>query len=118
VATALREAQEEIGLDPDLVQIIGELDHLSTMSSRSVIVPYVGALPRRPELTPNPNEVERILHVSVGELLLDEVYREEQWGVGPARRAMHFFELHGDTVWGATARMLHQLLAIATGTEP
>jgi 8-oxo-dGTP pyrophosphatase MutT (NUDIX family) len=115
VATALRESQEEIGLDPDGVEIVGELDHLATLSSRSAIVPFVGALPARPELSPNPNEVEHILHVPVAELLLEEVYREERWGPDGERRSMHFFELHGDTVWGATARILHQLLCVVTG---
>ena len=113
VATALREAQEEIGLDPDDVEIIGELDHLRTVSSNSEIVPYVGALQGRPALTPNANEVDAILQVPVAELLLDEVYREEVWAWGgEEERALHFFELHGDTVWGATARMLHELLVL------
>jgi 8-oxo-dGTP pyrophosphatase MutT (NUDIX family) len=118
LATALREAQEEIGLDPDSVEIIGELDHLSTVSSRSYIVPYVGVLPSRPELTPNPNEVAAVLHVPLAELLLEEVYREERWGWGVplVDRPIYFFELVGDTVWGATASMLRGLLARATGT--
>ncbi len=76
---ALREAYEEIGLDPASVEIIGELDHLMTISSRSFIVPFVGLLARVPVLEPNPSEVDAVLHVPVRELLLDEVYREERW---------------------------------------
>jgi hypothetical protein len=45
----------------------------------------------------------------------DDVYREERWGLPPLERAIHFFELTDETVWGATGRMLVQLLAIATG---
>lgn len=118
LATALRESQEEIGLDPEAVEIIGELDHLSTVSSRSYIVPFVGVLPGRPHLTPNPNEVEAVLHVPLAELLLAEVYREERWGWGVplVDRPIYFFELVGDTVWGATASMLRNLLALVTGT--
>jgi 8-oxo-dGTP pyrophosphatase MutT (NUDIX family) len=115
--TALREAHEETGLDPAGVEIVGELDHMSTLSSRSSIAPFVAVLPGRPELRPNEAEVETILHVPLSELMLDEVYREERWGVPPLDRAMHFFELVGDTIWGATARMLYQLLAVVTGTE-
>jgi 8-oxo-dGTP pyrophosphatase MutT (NUDIX family) len=111
-ATAVREAQEEIGLDPDSVEIIGELDHHATMSMASVIVPYVGALPGRPTLVPNPNEVELILEVSVAELLSDEVYREERWGPEPMDWPLYFFELYGDTVWGATGRILHHFLSL------
>ena len=117
-ATALREAHEETGLDPSSVDIVGELDHLTTVSSRSYVVPFVGVLPGRPELTPNPSEVERILYVPLSELLLDEVYREEHWGVPPLDRGVHFFELVGDTIWGATARILTQLLTVVTGRTP
>jgi 8-oxo-dGTP pyrophosphatase MutT (NUDIX family) len=117
VEAALREAREEIGLDASTVEVIGELDHLTTVTSRSFIVPHVGLLPGRPHLEPNPHEVEAVLHVPVDELLLDEVFREERWGIGPVERPIWFFDLVGDTVWGATASMLRQLLAIATGTE-
>ena len=116
--TALREAHEETGLDPATVEIIGELDHLTTISSRSFIVPYGGALPGRPELRPHEAEVEHILYVPLSELLLDEVFREERWGIAPLDRPITFFELVGDTIWGATAAMLRQLLAIVTGVEP
>jgi len=116
--TALREAHEETGLDPSTVEIIGELDHLTTISSRSFIVPYVAVLPGRPDLHPNEAEVERILYVSLSELMLDEVFREERWGVPPLDRPITFFELVGDTIWGATAAMLRQLLVVVTGREP
>lgn len=109
--TALRESFEEVHLDPDSVERIGELDHLSTVTSRSFIVPYVGLLPARPEnLRPNPNEVDAILHVPLSELLADEVHREERWGVPMIDHGIHFFELYGDTIWGATGAMLANLL--------
>lgn len=115
--TARREAWEEIRLDPATVEIVGELDHLSTITSDSFIVPYVGLLPARPhDLIPNPTEVDRVLHVALAELLDPEVYREERWDLFGAERSIFFFELHGDTVWGATAAMLRQLLGLATGT--
>lgn len=113
--TALREAEEEVHLDPARVEMIGELDHLSTISSSSFIAPYVAILPDgRPNLRPNPGEVEAILHVPVAELL--DHMREEQWYVFGAYRPIVFFDLLGDTVWGATAAMLRQLLGFATGT--
>lgn len=115
-ATALREADEEIGLDPSSVSRIGELDHLQTVTSRSFIVPFVGEVAARPMLVPSPEEVELILHVPLRELLADGVYREERWGLAPLDRPIIFFELLGDTVWGATAAMLRNLLAIVTGT--
>ena len=76
---ALRESKEEIGLDPSTVEVLGELDHLMTISSRSFIVPFVGLLAGVPVLEANPSEVDAVLLVPVRELLLDEVYREERW---------------------------------------
>ena len=114
--TARREACEEIGLAPDLVEIIGELDHLSTITSNSFIVPYVAILQEKPELHPSPAEVDAVLLVSLRELLDSQVFREERWDIFGTSRPMWFFELVGDTVWGATAAMLRQLLGFATGT--
>ena len=114
---ARREAQEEIGLDPTSVEIIGELDHLATVSSGSFIVPYVGVLPGRPETVPSPHEVEAVLHVPLAELLDPAIFREEIWTFpGGHVQPITFFELVGDTVWGATASLLRQLLGIVTGT--
>ena len=113
-ATALRESNEEIGLDPGLVRRIGELDHLQTVTSQSYIVPYVGVVTEPPELNPNQSEVELILRVPLSELLSDGVFREERWGLSPLDRPIFFFELEGDTVWGATAAILRNLLAVVT----
>ncbi|MGQ0431777.1 MAG: NUDIX hydrolase [Microthrixaceae bacterium] len=115
--TALRESREEIALDTDRLTLLGELDHLSTITSRSFIVPYVGALPDRPHTTASPTEVEAVLHVRVAELLDPAIYREERWELPWAEnRPIFFFELVGDTVWGATGAMLRQLLGLVTGT--
>ena len=115
VETALREAHEEVNLDRDAVQIVGALDWFVTGGSGSLVHPYVGLLDGPPQgLVPNPGEVEAILHVSLNELLLDDVWREEIWIRDGQRSPVTFFELFGDTVWGATANMLRQLLTIAT----
>jgi 8-oxo-dGTP pyrophosphatase MutT (NUDIX family) len=125
VDAALREAYEEVGLDGAAVEVLGELDHLMTVTSSSFIVPFVAVLDRPPEgLVANPAEVDATLEVAVAELLLDEVYREEVWTwpsppawlhEGSLERSIFFFELVGDTVWGATAAMLRQLLGLALG---
>ena len=115
--TALREANEEIALDPAVVRPIGELDQFVTVGSRSLVHPMVGALSARPELRPAPAEVDQILHVPLAELLLDEVFREERWPIDEAWRPITFFELHGNTVWGATAAILRQLLGVSLGVD-
>jgi len=118
VTTAIREANEEIGLEPSVVEPLGELDHLTTITRRSYIVPVVGLLAERPEGEMNPAEVEKVLYVPLSELMSPDVYREEQWGTPEMSRPVYFFELEGDTVWGATAALLRQLLALLTGTDP
>jgi len=115
--TALREAQEEVALDPASVEQVGELHHLATVTSRASIVPYVGVLPGRPELRPNPDEVDAVLHVPLPELLHPDTYRQERWGVPGLDRPIHFFEIPGDTIWGATAAMLVDLLARLTAAQ-
>jgi peroxisomal coenzyme A diphosphatase NUDT7 len=117
VEAALRESFEEVALDPALVTVVGELDHISTMVSRNIIVPVVGTLTGRPEMHPAAAEVDRILTVPLVELAGTDVYREEMWGTAPFERPLHFFELDDETVWGATGRILLQLLAVATGVE-
>ena len=114
-ATALREASEEVGLPPELVRKVGRLDTFITVGSRSLVCPFVATADQRPELVPDPAEVERVLHVPLSELTGPEAWREEVWSLGEAfggERAMTFFELPGDTVWGATAAVLRRLLTI------
>lgn len=126
---ALREAKEEVSLDPGSVQVIGRLSTLSTFSSKSVITPVVGVLRARPLLRPNPSEVEHVFDVALTELTADGVFREERWKFRDRPAPSHvigrlsedgtfpiwFFELDGDTVWGATARIIVELLRRVLG---
>ncbi len=120
IATALREAHEEIRLEPTSVEVVGQLDRLSTFSSQSMVHPFVGLLPGRPhDLVADPGEVEHILHVPLADLLDPEAFHEEIWRFPDGHdRTLVFFEVVGDTIWGATARMLRQLLSAALGLDP
>jgi peroxisomal coenzyme A diphosphatase NUDT7 len=112
---ALREAHEEVALHPSAVQLAGRLDPLSTMVSRSFIVPVVGTVTEQAPLRPAAAEVDRILWVPLAELARADTFREEIWDVNDQRRPIFFFELDDETIWGATARILHQLLRVALG---
>ncbi len=114
VAAALREADEEIGLPPEAVDVVAELDSISTVASQFTITPFVGLLAAPPVLRPDPREVDLAFAVPIAELLDPEVYREEAWNLWGAWRPMAFFELPGETVWGATARVLTNLLRFLT----
>jgi 8-oxo-dGTP pyrophosphatase MutT (NUDIX family) len=114
---ALREAYEEVGLDPVLPDVIGELTHLNTIVSRSYIVPIVATLDAPVELTAQTGEVDRILWTPIADLTEPGTYRTEHWGTPPLDRALHFFELDDETVWGATAHMLVELLVPGGGAQ-
>ena len=110
VDAALREAHEEVGLDPALVHVEGELEHLNTVVSRSYIVPVVASLAAPVALQPASPEVDRVLWVPLAEFTRADTYRSERWGAPPTDRLLHFFELDDETVWGATASVIIQLL--------
>ena len=116
VAAALREAWEEIGLDPASVEPIGMLGAMTTVSSNTLVHPVVGLLPGRPPLRPNPAEVELAFDVALADLLAPGVYHSEAWTFAGGPHTMHFFELPADIVWGATGRMVFELLGRVTAT--
>ena len=108
---ALREAFEEVDLDPESVELIGELTALSTITRPSAIQPVVGILPGRPAVRANPNEVSEVFDVSLAELADRAIFREEIWTLPDgAKRPIYFFDVCDPPVWGATARVLKELL--------
>lgn len=121
-AAALREAHEEIGLAPELVEIVAELDHLFTVQARFTLAPFVGLLEDRPSLHPHQREVVRVFDIALSELLDDAAFRQELWDIdgaildtAPGRdRPIDFYEIPGETVWGATARILTGFLTQLT----
>ena len=125
VAAARREAHEEVDLDPGLVTVVGWLHPVTTLASPALIMPIVAALPGRPHLVPSPLEVERVFDVALAELADPAIYHEERWRV-PGRIIpgspdnsfpVRFFEVAGEMIWGATARMLSELLTIVVTGE-
>ena len=119
-AAALREAHEEVALDPALVELVGWIHPVLTMVSGSLILPVLATVATRPHLVASPHEVERVFDVSLAELADPEIFHEERWSIagrvipGTADNsfAVWFFEVAGEMVWGATARMIHELLSI------
>ncbi len=115
-ATALREANEEIGLRADETEIIGAIDDKETVT-RYLVRPFVGVVTDR-EYTRNEYEVAEIVRLGVEELTTPANYESEfreHPEYGPLR--IHFFHVDGYTVWGATGEMLAQLLELTTDWE-
>lgn len=123
IATALREAHEEVGLDPSLVTPVGWLSPIVSFVSSSSIWPIVGFLSARPTLTIDPKEVDRAFTVALKDLVEDGAFIEERWRRQLPRPGadadgfypISFFRVPGDVIWGATARVLTELLCVVTG---
>lgn len=115
---ALREAQEEVGLAPSSVTVLGELGHLHTIVSKSYIVPVLATVDTEMlahiDIAPMTMEVDRVLWTSVADLVAPGAHHNEHWL--PADQwpqipeaTLHFFDTPTDVVWGATARVLVDL---------
>jgi 8-oxo-dGTP pyrophosphatase MutT (NUDIX family) len=107
---ALREAWEEIGLSPAAVEPLGALDDQETHATQFVITPWVGVVRESPVWQPDGHEIERVIEVPFAALLRAGGFRVEHWERDGVTRPVWFFEHQGDTIWGATARILRAYL--------
>ncbi len=111
--TALREAEEEIDLSPNLVEVIGELEEMYIPPSNFCVSPFVGLLPPEAELVMAPDEVEAIFTVSLDELMYPETFRKVPWTRDGRDYMVPVFAVDGSpprNIWGATAAITASLL--------
>jgi 8-oxo-dGTP pyrophosphatase MutT (NUDIX family) len=111
-ATALREAHEELGVDPARVEVLGQLSPLYIPPSGFCVYPVVAYAAERPEFVPNAAEVAEVLEVSLAHLLDPATRGEEIWPIRGADVRVPFYRVGHHKVWGATAMMLCELLAL------
>lgn len=111
--TALREAHEEVALDPASVRLLGALTPLYIPPSRFCVYPFVGVCAAPPHLRPMEAEVARVLHVPLTQLLDPACRQQGRWTVRDELSDVPFYACGGLQVWGATAMMLAELLAVA-----
>ena len=110
--TALREAQEEIGLVPDPVRVLGRLTPLYIPPSNFCVHPFVGRLDTAPDLHPTDAEVDRVLRVPLSHLLDPGTRTTETRRLNDMDVEVPYYDVAGHTVWGATAMMLSEFLAV------
>jgi 8-oxo-dGTP pyrophosphatase MutT (NUDIX family) len=111
--TALREAHEELGLDPQRVEVLGPLPTVYAAVSNFVIQPYVGWLGEGlPSLAPNPAEVAEVIEAPLAALAEPEIYHSELWRRAGIEHLIHFYDFGAYRIWGATGRMLYSLLEL------
>jgi len=110
--TAIREAFEEIGLSPESVEVLGELDDELTLTSRFIVTPFVASIPWPYQFVKNKYEVDEIIKVPVTALLNTEG-RQFDFKLPegePFDPCAYYYQ--GERIWGATARILNKLLDV------
>jgi 8-oxo-dGTP pyrophosphatase MutT (NUDIX family) len=115
IAAALRETREELGIDARAIEVVGLLDDVRTAASRYVITPVVGYLASRPMLSISEAEVARALYAPIDRCIERESRRLEQTSSG--ERFVYSYDIAGDVIWGATARIIHALLEAMLAVE-
>ena len=113
VSTALRETHEEIGVLPDHIKVIGQLDEMITISNFRV-TPFVGVLAGQQDyqFAPNDHEVANVVQVPLS-FLMEEQNMELEVRQHQGREVLvPAFSYNGHRIWGATARMLHQFIEL------
>lgn len=110
VDAALREAQEEIGLDTAAVEVLGLFHDVPTTVTNFVITPVLGLARTEPRFRPDGREIERVLEIPLAHLLEPTSFREEQWERDGVKRAVVFVSYGEDVVWGTTGRILREVL--------
>lgn len=117
VAAALREAWEEVGLEPGAVRVLGALSPLHIPASSFNLHPIVGTVAHEPRFQAAEDEVDRILEVPLTTLAAPETLQLERWQLLGVDTQVPLFRLDGLAVWGATAMVLAELLVLL-GTRP
>jgi 8-oxo-dGTP pyrophosphatase MutT (NUDIX family) len=112
--TALREAREEIGIATGGLEILGPLTPLYIPPSNNVVHPFVAYTPQRPTFEPDPTEVADLLEVPLDLLVDPATRREEDWIWRGASLHVPFYAVGEHKIWGATAIILAEFLALLT----
>ncbi|MCE7061077.1 CoA pyrophosphatase [Dyadobacter sp. CY343] len=118
IRTALREAQEEIGLRLNDVKILGILTELFIPASNFYVLPVIAAMPYRPDFYPDPREVEDIFEIKLEEISDINIIGSSDIQVrGEQVHAPHYM-VQGYKIWGATAMMISELLTVLNAQDP
>jgi 8-oxo-dGTP pyrophosphatase MutT (NUDIX family) len=116
-STALRETQEEVGIDPDAIDVLGSLPPVHTFVSGILVTPFVAVIPALPPLTISAFEIARVLEVPLRALAATEEERELREEGGTTWRGW-WYPVTEATIWGATGFMVHELLRLVREEAP
>ena len=110
--TALREAREEVGVDPEAVKILGLISDLYVSHSNNLVKPVVGYLPQKPQLVLNPAEVEEAFSIELESLVTKKNLTVENWDLQKYAYQVPYWDVHEVPLWGATAMILSEFLEL------
>lgn len=110
--TALREAREEIGLDPALLEMTGFLSTLYIPPSNFNVLPVVALCRTKPLLKADPKEVETIIEIPLDEFYKEHNRKNKEINVRGITLPVPCYEINGVTIWGATAMIISELLEV------
>jgi len=112
VAAALREAREELGIDPRALEVLGQLSPLYIPPTDFCIYPVVAHASEAPAFAPSEHEVAEVLEAPLRHLLAPATRCEETWNLRGEPVCVPYYAVGGHKVWGATAMVLCELLAL------
>lgn len=110
--TALRETEEEIGISPEKIHVACSLSSFTLHKSQNIITPFVGFLLERPDLNPNPEEVQEVFNCDLDVLVDDHFLKKKKWNLLDQDFEVPYWDVHEVPLWGATAMMLSELLTL------
>lgn len=107
--TAMRETEEEVGVSPEAIEVIGQLTPIYIPPSDFEVHPFVGYVDQRPHWHPDPVEVAAIIEMPLSALLDAELKQREMWTLHGMQVNVPFYAFDSYKIWGATAIMLSEL---------
>lgn len=107
--TALRETQEEIGLDPKNLKVLGQLSPLYIPPSNFLVQPFVGFYRGQPNFTKQPSEVKEVISIDFNHFLKPEAVMQKEVMARELKMEVPVFFIDKHVIWGATAMMLSEL---------
>lgn len=117
VRTALREAQEEIGIRVSDVKVLGELTKLFIPPSNFYVQPIVGFMNHKPDFYPDPREVDKVIEITLATIKDPSIIGHKTLNVRGLEIDTPFYDILETTVWGATAMMISELLMVIDSIE-
>ncbi|MFY0686505.1 MAG: CoA pyrophosphatase [Cyclobacteriaceae bacterium] len=112
IQTALRETHEEIGVEPEKVEVIGSLSSFYVGASHYQILPVLGICHSVPSFVPDPKEVAEVIDAPIQDFLVPKASKEKEIEVRGVKLMAPYYDVRDKFIWGATAMMLSELVEI------